>query len=127
MSMQITNSPINNTVAPQQTTRGHDRREAFAQMSKAMQSGDLSSAQAAYATLVQNAPPGATLQAGSPFAQLGKALLSGDMSAAQSAWSSMVQDRQGAGATTSPVDTGPVTAITSSTGGLAGSTLSVTA
>ncbi len=104
MSMQITNSPIHNTVAPVMTPRAQDRREALSQMSQAMQSGDLGGARAAYASLVRNAPPDATLQPGSPFAQLGKALIGGDMSAAQSAWSSMVQDRQ---ATTSPVDGGP--------------------
>jgi hypothetical protein len=123
MSMQAISS-FSNTVMPQAgnaSARIQDRRAAFGQMSQSMQSGDLSGARSAYASLVRNAPPGATMQPGSPFAQLGQALASGDMSSAQTAWSTMVQDRlngtgSGDGGTSpTPISTtGPVQAFSTS-------------
>jgi outer membrane protein assembly factor BamD (BamD/ComL family) len=133
MSMQINSSTSAiGTVARQPSdaaVRIASRREAYKEMGSAMQSGDLSSARSAYATMVRNAPPGATLQAGSPMAQLGKALVTGDMSAAQSTWSEMVAKHQGSDgvAPQAPVDTLPNTPSASSTGGVAGAMLDVTA
>lgn len=137
MSMQVTSSRPADTIASpvsEASTRASNRREAYKQMGSAMQSGDLSSARSAYATMVRNAPPGASMQAGSPFAQLGKALATGDMSGAQSAWNTMVQDRLGNGSNGGTVQPGPVStapvdpvASTSSTGGVSGTTLNVTA
>jgi len=73
---------------------GNSRRSAFTQLTKALQSGDLSGAQAAYASLTQagggnpNSPFAAALQ------QIGSALQSGDIGQAQQALSSLQQQMQ---------------------------------
>jgi hypothetical protein len=97
---------------------------ALRQLGASLEQGDLEGAKQAYASVVKNAPDGATWNPDSPFASLGKALQAGDLQGAQSAMQQMVQaarDRhQGS--------TGPVPPVTaSSTGGVAGSTLSVSA
>jgi hypothetical protein len=127
MNTQAIGGPVN-TVLPQAgnaSARIQDRREAYKQMSQSMQSGDLSGARSAYASIVRNAPPGATMQAGSPFAQLGKALLGGDMSSAQTAWSTVVQDHQDRALPT-PISTTPPATAGVTTDGV-GSSLNVTA
>jgi hypothetical protein len=127
MSMSI--NSLSGTVTPQRAdgaaTRIANRRDAYSQMSSALQSGDIDDAKSAYATLVRNAPPGASMQPGGPMAQLGKALATGDLTAAQSTWSTIVQNHQSQ-STTSPIDL-PAPSTASTTGGVAGSTLSVTA
>ena len=69
-------------------------RQAFAQLSSAIQSGDLAGAQSAYATLTQ-ASAG---DPNSPFAQaldqIGDALQSGDTGKAQAALASLQQQLQ---------------------------------
>ncbi|MBS0445522.1 MAG: hypothetical protein JSR59_06180 [Proteobacteria bacterium] len=129
MSMSINSSLANSSViSPQRAdsaaTRIANRRDGYAQMAEAMQSGDLDAAKSAFATVVRNAPPGATMQPGGPMAQLGKALASGDLSAAQSTWSTIVQNHQTQPAM--PISN-PTTQVASSTGGTAGATLNVTA
>jgi hypothetical protein len=98
---------------------------AFRQLGNALKQGDVDGAKQAYASIVKNAPDGATWNPGSPFAALGKSLMSGDVQGAQAAMQQMVQNARDRHETsTDPVPT-PVTA--SSTGGIAGSTLSVSA
>lgn len=98
---------------------------AFRQLNTALKQGDLDGAKQAYASIVKNAPDGATWNPDGPFASLGRSLRAGDVQGAQAAMQQMVQnarDRREGG--TDPVPA-PVTA--SSTGGIAGSTLSVSA
>ena len=66
-------------------------RQAFRDLGKSLKAGDLDGAKQAYASMVKNAPDGATWKSDSAFAQLGKALNSGDVSAAQDAFKSMVK------------------------------------
>ncbi len=74
----------------------------FQQLAQAIQSGNLSSAQQAYATLSQfisqNPPPGGANGQSNPFAQalsqIGSALQSGNLSGAQSALTSLQQTLQ---------------------------------
>ena len=63
------------------------KRQDFNQLASAIKSGDLGSAQKAYATLAAKSPDAAS--GNSPLATLGKALQAGDISAAQQALSSM--------------------------------------
>jgi hypothetical protein len=70
------------------------RRQSFNDLTQALQSGDLASAQKAYSTLVQNTP-GASNNPNSPLAQIGQALQSGDLAGAQSAMSSLKAARHG--------------------------------
>jgi hypothetical protein len=82
----------------------NDPRQQFAQLAKAISSGDLSAAQQAYAQLSQtlgNNPNGsAGSNSNDPFAQalasIGQALQSGDVGGAQQALASLQQQAQGA-------------------------------
>jgi DNA-binding FadR family transcriptional regulator len=100
----------------------------FRQMTSALRNGDLDTARQAYASLVKNAPEGKTWDKDSDFAALGRALKSGDVDAAKQAITQMVRDARG-GAHDGEPGTMPVPAPvnTSSTGGVAGGTLSVQA
>ncbi|MED5619081.1 hypothetical protein [Ideonella sp. BN130291] len=111
---------------------GSDRGQRLAtvkQMSQALSQGDLDGAKQAYATMLRNAPEGATWKPDSPFADLGKALRAGDIPAAQGAFTEMVQGaRHRSPGTVPPPGTMPVPPVaTSSTGGVAGATLNVQA
>ena len=70
------------------------QRQAFGQLISAIQSGDLSAAQSAYATLTQ----GGSNSGNGPFAQalsqIGDALQSGDIGKAQAALASLQQQMQ---------------------------------
>ncbi len=70
-------------------------RQAFGQLTSAIQSGNLSAAQSAYATLSQ----GTSNDPNSPFAQalstIGNALQSGNLSDAQQALATLQQQMQG--------------------------------
>jgi soluble cytochrome b562 len=73
-------------------------QQNFQALVQAVQSGNLTAAQQAYATLTQNAPQGASTTAGgqaNPFQQaistIGSALQSGDISGAQNALQTMQQ------------------------------------
>lgn len=74
------------------------QRNDFKQLSTALQSGDLTGAQAAFtdlAKLSQNSKAGAqssTSQIGQDFAAIGQALQSGDLAGAQQAFSTFQQD-----------------------------------
>jgi outer membrane protein assembly factor BamD (BamD/ComL family) len=92
--------------------------QAFAQLSKDLQSGNLSAAQQDFATIQQDMQANAVQSGGhrhhhrggmegsqngisSLFSQLGQALQSGDLSTAQQVFSSLQQDFQQAGQGTS--------------------------
>jgi outer membrane protein assembly factor BamD (BamD/ComL family) len=89
--------------------------QAFAQLSKDLQSGNLSAAQQDFATIQQDMQSNAVQSGGhrhhhhgggenaisSLFGQLGQALQSGDLSTAQQVFSTMQQDFQQAGQSTS--------------------------
>ena len=68
-------------------SRWQQRRQDFNQLTSALQSGDLSSAQKAYASISAKSP--AAANPNSPLAALGKALQAGDIGAAQQALSAM--------------------------------------
>jgi hypothetical protein len=78
-------------------------RKEFQQLGQALQSGNLSAAQADFATLQQNSPSASsTAAAGSgsaaqAFSQLGKDLQSGNLSAAQQDFSNIQQNTQAHG------------------------------
>lgn len=82
---------VNSGGAASQATSAawQQRQQNFQALSKALQSGDLSGAQTAFASLTQAAASGANSNPSSPLAQLGKALQSGDLGAAQTAFSQM--------------------------------------
>jgi hypothetical protein len=76
-------------------------RQDFNQLSTALQSGDLSGAQSAYASIQQLLQGGANSTTANPsntiqndFSALGQALQTGDLSQAQSAFSQLQQDFQ---------------------------------
>jgi hypothetical protein len=77
--------------APPQTSTFAQTRQAFNQLSSALQSGDLAAAQSAYATLASS--PAA--QGNSSFAQslqqIGQSLQSGDIAGAQKSLASLQQ------------------------------------
>jgi hypothetical protein len=97
----------NTGTAPTGSSPGqpNDFRQAFSQMVTAIQSGDLSGAQQAYAALGQFQPSNQGNQGGSapssPFAQglgaIGQDLQNGNLSAAQQDLSSLEQQMQSAG------------------------------
>lgn len=74
-----------------QSAEWQQRRQDYSSMMSAAQSGDVASAQKAYASLTANKTP----PANSPLASLGAALQSGDASAVQQAAQSLQQARQG--------------------------------
>jgi DNA-binding FadR family transcriptional regulator len=69
-------------------TNFQQRRQAFQQLSQALQSGDLKQAQQAYSTLTQYMPasgPANNSQVSQDFQAIGKALQSGNLADAQTA------------------------------------------
>jgi hypothetical protein len=83
------------SISPTQSFNPSPIRQAFSQLSTALQSGDLSAAQSAYSTLSQS--PAA--QGNGPFAQtlqqIGQDLQSGDIAGAQKALAALQQQVQG--------------------------------
>jgi hypothetical protein len=65
------------------------QREAWNDLRRALRTDDLSAAGDAYASIIKNAPEGATFPRGSAFADLGKALIAGDSGAAKEAFRTM--------------------------------------
>jgi len=59
------------------------RRQGFDALAQALQAGDLSKAQAAYANLTSKLPSGAATDPNSPLAKIGAALQAGDLATAQ--------------------------------------------
>ena len=73
--------------ASQQTSAASNqwqqRRQGFDALTQALQAGDLSKAQAAYADLTSKLPAGAATDPNSPLAKIGAALQAGDLATAQ--------------------------------------------
>lgn len=87
-------TPIN-SVSPYQADGVNpyqQRRQSFEALAQALQSNDLTAAQQAYASLVQNTP-GGTIPPNSPLAQIGQALQSNDLTAAQNAFATLQAGR----------------------------------
>ena len=114
--------PVAAPVSPQ--------RQNFADLGKALRSGDLDAAKQAYANVVRDAREGATWPKGSNFADLGKALVQGDLGAARTAFASMVKSRLeqplAKGGNDRTLDNATAS-VPSSTGGDSGSVLNVVA
>lgn len=83
--------------------RGRQHREAFQEISQALQSGDLDAAKQAYATLAENLPQSANWNPDGAFATLGKALNGGSLAAARGALAELSPThRNSAAPTTTP-------------------------
>ena len=128
MNMSVSNSTAN-PISAMPVRAPSPERQDFMALGKALKSGDMDAAKAAYAQAVKDAPAGSTATAGSPFAQLGAALKSGDAGAAKAAFGSMVKNARadhGSGSMKPPVVSLPpsITPVASTTGGTAGGTLS---
>jgi len=91
MGMRINSSSSQATGSDYAAVRGQ-RQQSFKDMLTAIQSGDVSKAQTAYAALSNGKAGG---DANGPLAQIGKALQSGDIGAAQQALQSL-QSQSGA-------------------------------
>jgi hypothetical protein len=103
-------------------------RQASRDLVQALRSDDLDAARGAFVSLAKAMPEDAQWKPGSPFAALGKALVQGDIEAARTAAAEVFPHRpMGGGDRTAPVVPVPTTAVPSSTGGAAGSNLSVVA
>jgi len=107
------------------STRPPEQRTAFKELGQALKSGDLAGAKQAYADVVRNAPAGATWNPDSAFAQVGKALASGDVDAAKSAFGDMLKSHHHSHDT--PALPPIVVPTSSSTGGVAGGIVNLTA
>ena len=73
---------------------GDPMRQAFGQLTSALQSGNLSAAQSAYATLSQNGGGDPNNPFAQALSQVGDALQSGDIGKAQAALASLQQQMQ---------------------------------
>jgi thioredoxin-like negative regulator of GroEL len=69
-------------------------RQAFGQLTSALQSGNLSAAQSAYTTLMQAQPNQGSSPLSQALSQIGDALQSGDIGKAQAALASLQQQMQ---------------------------------
>jgi hypothetical protein len=92
MSINSATSFVNRTTSTA-SARNPAEREAVRDLTQALRASDLPAARQAYASILKNAPEGATFPKGSSFADLGKALVKGDMPAAQDAFKDMVRAR----------------------------------
>jgi hypothetical protein len=105
-------SSVSSATSPYQTTNQTGPSQLiqdFNAVGSALQSGDLSSAQSALATLQQNLPTTSQTSATQPFGNNGQAntdyqslttaLQTGNLSGAQKAYASLQKDLQGAGKT----------------------------
>ena len=88
MAMSV-NSATSGGSSVSSTSGWQKSQQDFQSLSKALQSGNLDSAKAAYAQLVKDSPASATQDPNSPLSQIGKALQSGSIAAAQKAMSTM--------------------------------------
>jgi len=95
-------SAISSTSSYQQTSPQAQFRQDFSQLAKSIQSGDLSGAQQAFASLTQlqgnGQGPGSNPNSpiGQALSQIGQALRNGDISGAQQALQSLAQQAPGA-------------------------------
>jgi outer membrane protein assembly factor BamD (BamD/ComL family) len=96
----ILSSSLLNLTTPSATSPQQSFQKEFQQLGQDLQSGNLSAAQADFATLQQNSPSSsaAAAQTSSPiaqaFSQLGKDLQSGNLAGAQQDFSTIQQDVQ---------------------------------
>ena len=90
MGMRVGGS--SNAWASQNQSVGHwqQKQSSVKELFASLKSGDLASAQKAYASI---SPSGASQAANSPMAQIGKALQSGDLASAQNLAQTMLKDR----------------------------------
>ena len=90
MGMRVGGS--SNAWASQNQSVGNwqQKQSSVKELFASLKSGDLASAQKAYASI---SPSGASQAANSPMAQIGKALQSGDLASAQSLAQTMLKDR----------------------------------
>jgi hypothetical protein len=96
-------SSVSSTTPAYQPPQQDPTRQSFQQLTQALQSGDLASAQGAYTTLIQNQPAqganGAS-NSSNPFQQglasIGAALQSGNLSGAQQALQTLQGQMKGA-------------------------------
>jgi hypothetical protein len=104
MGMAITSS----TAGASQTGAAawQQNQQSFAALAKALKSGDLSSAQSAYAALTTN--KASANNPNSPLAQLGQALNSGDLTGAQKALAAM-RSAQASNSSAANANTPPTT------------------
>jgi hypothetical protein len=80
-----------------QASNFQQRRTEFQDLSKALQSGDLSGAQSAFQSLTANSPAaGGNSKIADAFKAVGQALQSGDVAGAQKAFASLQSTLQGA-------------------------------
>lgn len=105
-------------------------RQAMVDLGKALRADDAQAARGAYAEMIRQAPDGAEWHKDSAFAALGKALLTQDLPAARQAYGDMIRNGLAAirpqppGGPTMPA---PPAVSASSTGGVAGSLVNVSA
>ena len=100
----ISSSNLYNDSMQSIQSKQQDRKQEFAQLGKDLQSGNLSAAQADFATLQQMTPPSSasgvsasavsTSPVATAFAQLATDLKSGNLPAAQQDYSTIQQDMQ---------------------------------
>ncbi|MFZ0284234.1 MAG: hypothetical protein WAL32_03305 [Terriglobales bacterium] len=96
----ILSSSLFNSNSQAITSSKQQFQQEFQQLGQALQSGNLSAAQADFATLQQNSPSSSTTASSSSnpiaqaFSQLGKDLQSGNLSAAQQDFSNIQQNTQ---------------------------------
>jgi hypothetical protein len=100
-------------------------RAAFHQLAKSLRSGDLDAAKQAYASVIKNAPEGATWNGNSQFAQIGRDLIAGDVGAAQSSFRSMVKSNLTPATDTPPTDGTPISTVPA--GGVSGTSVDLVA
>jgi hypothetical protein len=80
-----------------QTSNYQNYRQAFSQLTNALQSNDLSAAQSAYDTLASSPAAQGTGPVAQALQQIGKDLAAGDLDGAQKALASLQQQRQAHG------------------------------
>lgn len=106
-------------------------REAFANLGKAIKSSDVPAARTAYAEMIRSAPEGTPWPKESAFSELGRALLTQDLPTARLAYAAMARNGLAAmrphlpGGPSSPPSPAGTTA--SSTGGVAGTLVNISA
>ena len=123
MGMSITSASRTSFIAASSGATQSPERRAFGQLTKALRTDALTGAQAAYQTMVANAPAPAGRNPDSAFAQLGSALQSGDLDAAKSDYVTMLESHTD----WPPVETAKPIAVDSGSGGGVGSLLNLTA
>ena len=125
MSLCVTTQPP--TARMEAPTAGTPaQREAFKSLAQALRADHLGAAAQAVVAIVKQAPAGAAWHLDSPFAALGRALKAGDLLAAKEAATQMPRDLRPIPHPHPTPDTAPPEPV-SSTGGIAGSLLSMTA